>query len=773
MKQSHFFGNAKWVGAKECSIGVAKPIRRGEYYGIGGNPTDINKFYVLRGRFTAAAGAKAELSVLGLGFFKCYINGTLINPDTFLPLSSDFEATNDPLEETLTGHRVYVPQFDITPYLAEGENVIAIHYGGGWYTHLCRPFGMAKAIYRIEVKENGRTEAFVSDENCRIGKSYITAYSFTECESHDYTDWQDAFAKDFDDSAWEKASPCAPLDTEYMTTDCPPDAWICDLPLTKTYEKDGVAVYDCGQNTTGYPVIEILAGKGEAVEIYFAEELTEDGQIDRAHAHGQRLFITSDGKGRTVQPDFIWYAFRAMEIKGNARPISVKVVHADIKINSTFDSDNETLNWIYKTFLHTMLCNMHTGHPSDCPHLERRGYTGDGQLTTNAVLTTMDARAFYEKWMADIGDCQDTLSGHIQYTAPYLRSGGGPGGWGCAIVEVPYQLYRHFGDKTILEKYYPQMHRYIDYLEAHSEFGLVTSDKAGEWCLGDWCGPNILYPECDITSHNQQVILPAPYVNTYFMVKSLLQMKEIAALIGKDADIPALEEKISYRKRAIQAAYYNAFDNNFVMSVQGANAFAVDLGLGDAYAKTQGSNHCSEETCVAEGGTYKNLVTYYEKLGHFDTGIFATDVVTRLLFENGNAELAARLLIQNGDQGYEHWRKNGATTFHEYWDSNRSRSHNHPMFGAPVAYLFEHLLGIRQKDGTAGYESLVIEPKATALFGRMAGSIETVRGKIAVAYEKQGEKTAFTVEIPAGVQAVFRFGEKALVLKSGENSILL
>ena len=28
-----------------------------------------------------------------------------------------------------------------------------------------------------------------------------------------------------------------------------------------------------------------------------------------------------------------------------------------------------------------MLCNMHTGHPSDCPHLERRGYTGDGQLT--------------------------------------------------------------------------------------------------------------------------------------------------------------------------------------------------------------------------------------------------------------------------------------------------------------------------------------------------------------------------------------------------------
>ncbi len=761
MQQSYFFADAKWVGAYECSIAGGNRPLPGSCFPGKNDITKLNRMYVLRGRFFAPAGARASLNVLGLGFFKCYINGVLINPDTFLPLSSDFEATCDPEGEVLTGHRVYVPQFDITPYLSQGENVIAIHFGGGWYTHLCRPFGMAKAIYRVEVEANGAVEEYVSDENCLIGKSYINAYAFTTCESHDYTDWQDAFAKDFDDSAWENASLCAPLETEYMTTDCPPDALIEELPLKKTYEADGTAVYDCGQNTTGYPVIEILAAKGETVEIYFAEELTANGQIDRSHAHAQHFIITSDGKRRTVQPDFIWYGFRAMEIKGNARPVSVKVVYANVKINSTFDSDNETLNWIYKTFLHTMLCNMHTGHPSDCPHIERRGYTGDGQLTANAVLTTMDARAFYEKWMADIGDCQDTLSGHIQYTAPYIRSGGGPGGWGCAIVEVPYQLYRHYGDKTILEKYYPQMHRYIDYLEAHSEFGLVTSDKAGEWCLGDWCGPNILYPECDITSHNQQVILPAPYVNTYFMVKSLMQMVKIARVIGREADIPALEKKIDERKRAIRAAYFNTFDDNFVMNVQGANAFALDLGLG------------RENNTKDTKGTYGNLVTYYEKLGHFDTGIFATDVVTRLLFERGNAELAARLLIQNGDQGYEHWRKNGATTFHEYWDSNRSRSHNHPMFGAPVAYLFEHLLGIRQKDGTAGFGDLVIEPKATALFGRMAGSIETLRGKIAVSYEKKGGKTAFTITIPEGTSAILRFGGKETPLKAGINTLTI
>ena len=352
--------------------------------------------------------------------------------------------------------------------------------------------------------------------------------------------------------------------------------------------------------------------------------------------------------------------------------------------------------------------------------------------------------------MQDIADSQDILSGHIQYTAPYIRSGGGPGGWGSAIVEVPYQLYRHYGDPKILEKYYNNMRRYIDYLEAHSEVGLVTSDKAGNWCLGDWCGPNILYPDRDITSHNQQVVLPASMVNTYFMVKSLQKMCEIAKIIGKDEDIPEYEEKIKYRKGAITAAYFNAFDDNFIMNVQGANSFAVDLGLGTE-------------------NTYKNMVSYYKKLGYYDTGIFATDILTRILFENGNAELAVDLLINNGVQGFEHWRKNGATTFHEYWDSNRSRSHSHPMFGAVVAYLFEHLLGITQQKNTAGYSSLSIEPKAVAKFGRMSGSMSTPNGTVAVNYVKNSTCTEFKIQIPKGTKAVFRYADKEFELTQGEN----
>lgn len=723
MTQEYYFGSAKWVGASE---------RRAD------------TFSVLRGRFTAKKGEAVKLNILGLGFFKCYINGVCINPDTFLPLSSDYEAGADPVDEVISGHRIYVPTFDISGVVREGENVIAIHYGGGWYTHKCRVFGLPKCIYRITAGER----EYVSDESCRIGKSFVNDYNFTTHEGHDYSAFEDCFGADYDDVGWENAVITEALETEFCETDCPADA--IAAVITPKRLGDG-KVYDCGENTTGYPVIKINAPGGETVTVLFSEEATADGRLDPEHMHSQKFSVASDGTGATVQPEFTWFGFRYFEIIGNAEPVAVKVVYANVPISSSFECDNEALNWAYKTFLHTMLTNMHTGHPSDCPHIERRGYTGDGQITCHAVLSTFDAKAFYTKWLQDIGDCQDVISGHIQYTAPYIRSGGGPGGWGSAIVEVPYQMYRHYGEMEYLTKYYGNMRRYIDYLEAHSEFGLVTSDKKGEWCLGDWCGPVILYPEMDFYFSSQQILIPAPLVNTYYMVKALDKMCEIAHIIGRDEDIAEYKEKANERRNAIRAAYFNTFDGNFMLNAQGANAFAVDIGIGNKR-------------------TYDNLVSYYTKLGHYDTGILGTEVLTRVLFERGNAELAVDILTGNGDQGFEHWRRNGATTLHEYWDSNRSRSHNHPMFGSPIAYFFEYLLGIRQPKGGAGYRELIIEPMAVSKFGRMSGSMETPQGTVAVSYRKNGEAVDFKIVIPAEVNAVFKYDGREYPLNAGENA---
>jgi hypothetical protein len=91
------------------------------------------------------------------------------------------------------------------------------------------------------------------------------------------------------------------------------------------------------------------------------------------------------------------------------------------------------------------------------------------------------------------------------------------------------------------------------------------------------------------------------------------------------------------------------------------------------------------------------------------------------------------------------------------------------MFGSTVAYIFEYLLGIKQKEDSAGYTSLVISPQSVDRFGRMSGSMAIPSGTVSVSYENTDGKVRFEVSIPDGVDASFLFKNKELTLSQGKN----
>lgn len=708
-----------------------------------------NGVFILHSRFNVKGVKNATLRVLGLGIFHCYINGVKVSDELFLPLNSEFEKReNFPKKESLSAFRIYVPEYDVDGLLKDGENTLTIHFGGGWYTYAreCK-YGDAKAIFRIFGEDDTGEFDFTSSTKDKVEESFVSkcvsnvkGYSMAAVEEHDYESYSEK-TKCFDYARLPGATLAKDPETDYCRSDCPADK-VCEILTPKKLFDDGEKrVYDTTKSTTGYPVLKIKAKRGDSVSVSFSEEL-KDGKPDPSYNHMQHFSVISDGKARTVRPLFFWYGFRYFEVTGDAEVECVEVVHSDVGVTCDFNSDSEILNWIHGTYLNTQLVNMHTGIPSDCPHMERRGYTGDGQLTCHAAMNMLDAKSFYRKWMQDIADSQDKISGHIQYTAPYTHSGGGPGGWGCSIIEVPYQFYRHYTDTTVLEKYYPNMLRYFDFLEEHSESALVISDKEGEWCLGDWCTP-------------KSVVLPAPFVNNYFYVKSLMRMKRIAEITNHPDDIPEFERRAEERKRALVNAYFNAWDGNFLGGVQGANAFMLDIGLGDER-------------------TYQNLVAYYEKLGGYDTGIFGTDIVTRVLFERGNAELATRLLASETVHSFSEMKKRGATTLWEYWpESEHDRSHNHPMFGAVCAYLYDFILGIKEADGYDTYERIKIAPSLPSFMTFVCGSRTLPTGKVSVKIEKLNTGMHFTVKIPEGLSASLEFDGKDYPLFAGENVIEL
>ena len=724
MKRSDFFKNAVWVGA---------PEKNGE----------TPAFSILRGHFEAKKGETARLFVLGLGWFRAYINGVCVNPDSFLPLSSDYEPRPEPSGEVLSGHRICVPSFDVSHLLRDGDNVTAIHYGGGWYTYGHSRFGAPKAIWRVELP--GRDA--VSSAGDRIAASFITEYRMERFEKQDHSGFDHAvFGAGFDDSPLPRAVAARPLETEYVSTDCPADK-VCELirpVLVK--EAPSFRVYDCKKNISGRPVIRLDGKKGEKCEAVFSEELGEDLLPHPAYVHKQSFTAVSDGTGRTVRPEFIWYGFRYFSLSADASVESVEVIHADVPVSSGFECGNETLNQIYRAFVDTQLANMHGGIPSDCPHIERRGYTGDGQLCCRAAMTVLDALPFYKKWIDDVSDCQDSLSGHVQYTAPYIRSGGGPGGWGCAIVELPYQYWLFSCDPGPFTRLYPQMMKYFSYLEAHSRSGFVVSDREGEWCLGDWCTP-------------EKMILPPAFVNNYFYIRSMRRVLAFSDATGFLCDRALLEARIAERCGAITAAYMDPRDDSFLGGAQGADAFALALGLG------------SEKTRAALVQRYEKRCSRDAASRGVDTGIFGTELVCRELFRQGEARLAVDFLTCGGDHSFSAMFAKGATTLWEYFPGSlRERSHSHPMFGAVTALLFEYLLGIDQPEGSAGFERLVIAPRVVPSLGFARGHRNAAKGRVSVEWRAEGENVRFSVTVPPDTPARFVFGGTDRELSAGENS---
>lgn len=719
MNFKNYFGNAKWIGT--------------------GNDADMP---LIRKSFTAKAGESAKITVLGFGVFILYINGVRVHDTECLPLASDFEANDFPPGEKLN-HRAYVEQFDVSGLLSDGENVVSVLLGNGWYN---RPIweesfgdGNKKVVFRIELSDGREV---VSDVDATWVPSHITDNHYNKGEEQDlridiYAAQRAGYTGELFPVVEEK-----PLrESELCTSDCPRDVIIRSLDARVSYEGDGYVIYDFGINTTFYPIVEVNGECGEEVKIYFSEDVLPDGrELDMSHAHDQKFHIVCNGKRQTVRPAFGWICARYARVEGKAKILRIDEMHSDVKASATFHSDNEVLNYIFDVFMHTQLINMHTGLPSDCPQIERRGYTGDGQLVAHAAMLTVDSERFYRKWLTDISDCQDRISGHVQYTAPYTHAGGGPGGWGSAMVSVPYEFYNRYGDGRPMLEMYPQMHEYLRYLDEHSVNGLVVSDREGEWCLGEWVTPS-------------PVVLPAPFVNNYFYVKACEKMIEIATIIGKTEDIPALKRRIEERRQATVFAYMNPWDGNFLGGEQGANAFALDMGIGDQRTKAE-------------------FIERYDKLGYLDTGIFGTELVTRLLFEYGHADIAIRLMCAGEPHGYARFMREGRTTIPEYW-GDTSRSLCHPMLGAAAAHLFDYVLGIRREVGTVGYESVVISPRAMRVVGHASGSVVTADGRrISVSYEAR-EKIHLTVEIPEGVKARFSLDGCERVLNEGKNEIII
>lgn len=686
---------------------------------------------LFRQEFVAENIVHAEIEICGLGFFELYLNGHKVSEDVLVPAWSNYEprSASDMLydyRDEASHYRTYYLTYDLLPYLQQGKNALGIWLGNGWYHQNRRnvegrmDYGFPKLALSLTLTDaQGTTQTLTSGDSFLWQESEIQSNNLYFGEQHDLRhhihDWS---MPNCGNDGWKKVSIVEPPQTELTLQTCPPDRVIWRLTPRLVWESDGRRIFDCGENITGVVVLRCPAMPGSMVRIAHSEELCASGdRLDYASTGGETQIQADEylcGETELLcMPRFCWHGFRYFELSGEAAPATeveeVRVIHSNIRIASSFECSDPMLNWIYQAYIRTQLSNCHCGVPSDCPHRERLGYTGDGQVTAPAAMLCLDAKEFYRKWMQDIVDSQDRNNGHVQHTAPFYGGGGGPGGWGGAVYLLPMAWYEAYGDTDFLRLYAPAIWKWLSYMHSRSNNGLVVREEEGGWCLGDWSTPGN-HPE-----------IPEPFVNTYYYIRGLRAAMKILSLLGEGDEgfeghgLRWLKEQEQYSVLGMQTAYFNPETGSFCGGVNGADAFAVDLGLGDSR-------------------TLDNLIHRYSTSLTLDTGIFGTDLLLSVLFQNGQGELAYRLLSEDTDTSFARMRRNGATTLWEFWDG--SDSHNHPMLGAVVRTFFTYILGIRQAEGSGGWQEVTIEPASIPALTWAKGHIETPAGRIFVHWQR-------------------------------------
>lgn len=673
-----------------------------------------------RTAFTCQTIRNAELYITALGYFEAFINGTRVSDEQFIPAMTDYEKRDlskihMPIFDSFS-HRIYYYKYDISAYLNEGKNVLSTHIGAGWYGQHESPnegmpyWGDNTLVFTLVITDNAGKTAIInsSSDNTKFRKSYILETSLYYGEYHDARLYPEGWkTAEFDDSVWENSAAREAPETKLLQCFFPSDRVIRTITPKVIYEFGDMKIYDIGELAAGYGVLQFEehARDNERAVLRYADELNSDGSLQFHYTGGtsrmqrDQFIYDMRTKGQDFHPHFTWHAARYIEVTGICHLTEFRVIQTDLTQISDFSCDNETLQWIFDAYVKTQSANVHGCIPSDCPHRERLGYTGDGQLTCGAVMSVFDAREMYKKWMADIRDCQDKNGGHVQHTAPFYGGGGGPGGWGGAAVIVPYRYYKFYDDISVLEESYDSMKAYLKYMVNHTEDGIVTSEEKGGWCLGDWCPPK------------NKVLIPEAYVNTYYLAKCAEMTAETACILGFTDEIAIYKKLAEDCKNAIIRHFYNEETASFCDGTQGADAFALDIGLGNE--KTE-----------------KNLIEKYEKLGTFDTGIFGTDIVIRMLFKLGRGDIAFTLLTNEEESSFYNMKKHGATTLWENWEGCDSRCH--PMFGAIVEYFFSDILGISRTDNKAGYKEITINPTVISALKNVKGTMRTKWGDISV-----------------------------------------
>lgn len=703
--------------------------------------------------------AKARLYASARGLYDIHINGMRIEDFILAPGMTDYRK------------RIQYQTYDVTELMRQ-ENKVELRLADGWYRGSSAAYGVTN-VYGVQTSVIAQLEITYTDGTHSTVRTDDT-WRWSNDGPLRFADLKDGEVYNalMTPSYSEKAKHVdALIDIPLVASNnVPVREKERFIPKTLTCA-DGTRVLDFGQNIAGYLEFTVHGQPGESFRIFCGEILDRDGHVDMSNiqipvpvkrhdqmammmllvtgkANGQtdmspkqEILFTCSGQKDHYKTSFAVFGFRYAQIDGNVDFDSMEAiaVYSDMEQAGNFSCSNELVNKLYQNTLWSMKSN-YLDLPTDCPTRERLGWTGDAQIFFDTGAYLMDTAAFFRKWLQDMEDAQ-YKDGLIPAVLPYqgmemMYKNTGPSvGWADAIYLVPWRYYKRFGDRAILERYWPMMKKYMDYLMAHlgmkdkkaaqaNPYNEYTYEKGMH--LGEWLEPEE-YKEIIAAGKTPQ----HPEEATAYLHLTMATMAEIASLLGKT------EEAEIYRKYAegSKQAYDYLFVKTGTLDTDRQAKLVRPLALG----LLSGEEKAWAQNRLIQAVQNRNY--------HVATGFLSTVFLLPALTEAGAADAAYKMLENTEKPGWLGEILDGATTVWENWDGEASRNHYSP--GAVCQWLFDTVLGIRPD----GENHFIIAPVPGGTLKNAQGSYRSLYGTVKSSWNKTTDGTHFSVTIPANCSA--------------------
>jgi len=666
--------------------------------------------------------SKAEeclVYICGLGYYELYINGRKVGDHVLDPVVTHYD------------RRARYVVYDVAEYLVPGENVIGVILGNGWYNcHTPDVWHFDKASWRDYPKlflqmELDSKVALISDKSWRVNSAPIVFDGLRNGEKYDARlelgNW---LSPDYDDSQWKNAAAVNPPGGILCEQTMPP-CKVMDriVPIKEWISAKGERVYDFGQNFTGWAKLTVSGTRGTELIMRYSEHI-KDSEIDQENIGLYILegdvqtdhYILKGAEQESYEPRFTYHGFRYLSISGDAKinKIDGQVVRTSFAQIGKLNSSNEILNRLQEATLWSYSSNF-TGIPTDCPHREKNGWTGDAQLAAETGLFNFDAGTAYKQWLENFRDVQrpnGQLPGIVPSSGWGFNWGSGPV-WDSAFIIIAWNVYIFTGDISIIAENYESMKLYVDYCDSMAEDNLVF------FGLGDWCHVE-----------ESRIVTTELTSSAYFYIDALLVSK-FAALLCKDDD----QKKYNSQASTIRAAFNQKFYHG-----DGIYAKGEMTALGTALYFDIAED--SEKEKVAE--QLAKLVTNNDYKADF--GILGAKYIPRVLADYGYIDCAFKLITQTEFPGWGYWIKQGATTLWELWDGKGSQ--NHIMFGDISAWAYQYLGGICPDEKYPGFESYDIKPFFPDGLEHFSASHDSPHGTITSEWRCNGNEINLELDTP-------------------------